>query len=873
MRKSFRWLGSVTAAVCMLTVAGVWLASNTVMADPPAVEDITLGQNTDSGALSSGKCTKYCTSWGGGWVQQSVDEYMSTSNGAGLTNSQKQDIQNAIVEQNMQNPVVLHLGFFEYTAGGGQMTGGFGGQITPDRAAANGMTISYNPDVAGSVSQQYVEAVYNHLVSLGIDLNQVFGNSGAYVIDANWFIGTPFYDMLLNVADPTLPFQPQEPSQPSVSGTGTGIFASSSKIVASGGGDIPGGISAETGWDGYGEIKFSTDQDHVHLSFEHTVGYTTTVVNDGPHSASSRKQTHTFNDTFATATTNWNVSTEGGSGSGSGSFSRRADQAGSAVQYTGGVDVSLAPGETKRVCQHIRYQSKLYSFVRLDHIEQGDDADYTLTPPESPAKWGPVTWHEWKLAGQSSAGTSGVCAYITRPEQPDAGDGTGGTGSTGSNIMFAGETADVSWNVSGKNADTRRLREWQAVVYRVPVGVNYSSSLHTGSRAWLYGNQRRDVCHWYSNHDYCDVLSGRSGSFGEDGQDHSYNTSANIVVPDTVGYKYCNSFGYRYEYWWYSSDSGWHQDKSYWRIHDASCRTIAKKPSVAIWNGGMLSAGGIKTSSSTRFDNAIMGIESNVGGPRTLYGSWVEYLAAIGRNVDYFTSGASLAIGSKTLAPPKSNPLDTSNSSLTIANKNRLGSSGIGNNSTYRTRLTTFLENQATRPGGDTLGAMENVAATQILRYDGNLKITGNITTLPGNYTNIYNIPQVVIFVHGNVEIASNVTRLDAWLIVDGKINTCGDFASGTTESDAVGRPRDVCNKQLAFNGPVMASSLTLNRSFGSDPLITYRNGTFGAPSTKYAAGEIFNLRMDTYLWAYAQAGRYASSYTESYTRELAPRY
>lgn len=224
MRKSFRWLGSVTAAVCMLTVAGVWLASNTVMADPPAVEDITLGQNTDSGALSSGKCTKYCTSWGGGWVQQSVDEYMSTSNGAGLTNSQKQDIQNAIVEQNMQNPVVLHLGFFEYTAGGGQMTGGFGGQITPDRAAANGMTISYNPDVAGSVSQQYVEAVYNHLVSLGIDLNQVFGNSGAYVIDANWFIGTPFYDMLLNVADPTLPFQPQEPSQPSVSGTVLGFL-------------------------------------------------------------------------------------------------------------------------------------------------------------------------------------------------------------------------------------------------------------------------------------------------------------------------------------------------------------------------------------------------------------------------------------------------------------------------------------------------------------------------------------------------------------------------------------------------------------------------------------------------------------------------
>lgn len=858
MKRSFKWLESVTVAVGMLAIAGVWLVSNAIAAYPPEVGDINKGQNTDSGALSSGKCVNYCTSWGGTWVAQSVDDYMNSPNKAGLTNSQKQDIQNGITDQNMKNPVVLHLGFLEYTAGGGAMTGGFGGQITPEKAAANGMTISYHPEIAGSVSQQFVEAVYNHLVSLGIDLNQIFSGAGAYVIDADWLIGTPFYDMLLNTSTP-FQLPPNTPSTISVGGTGTGIFASASKIEASGGGDIPGGISAETDWDGYGEIKFSTDQDHVHLTFEHTVGYTTTVVNDGPHTSGS----HSFSDQFATATTNWSVFTEGGSGGGGGSFSRRADQAGSAVQFTGGVDVSLAPGETKRVCQHIRYQAKLYTFAKINHIESG----------QTPTPWGPLTWHEWKLASQSGAGTSGVCAYITRPEAPDAGDGPGGTGSTNSNIMYAGETADVSWDVSGKNAETRRLREWQAVVFRVPVNVNYSPSLHTGTRAWLYGNQWRDVCHWYGSYDYCDVLSGRSGSFSESGENHSYNTSANIVVPDTVGYKYCNSFGYRYEYWWYSSDSGWHQDKSYWRIHDAACRTIAKKPSVAIWNGGMMTAGGVLTSPSLRFDNAIMGIESRDGGPRSLYGSWVEYLAAIGRNVDYFTSGASLAIGSKNLTAPRSNPLRIENSSLTIANKGRLGSSGIVNNSTYRTRLTTFLENQATPLGSDTLGAMENVATTRILRYDGNLKITGNITTAPGPYSNIYNVPQVVIFVHGNVEIASNVTRIDAWLIVDGKINTCSEFASGVTESDAIARLRDnYCTKQLVFNGPVMANRLTLNRSFGSDPLVA-RTGTFGAAPSKWNSGEIFNLRMDSYLWAYAQAGRYASSYTESYTRELAPRY
>lgn len=41
----------------------------------------------------------------------------------------------------------------------------------------------------------------------------------------------------------------------------------------------------------------------------------------------------------------------------------------------------------------------------------------------------------------------------------------------------------------------------------------------------------------------------------------------------------------------------------------------------------------------------------------------------------------------------------------------------------------------------------------------------------------------------------------------------------------------------------------------------------------KQSPAEVFNLRMDNYLWAYAQAGRYDSSYTESYSRELAPRY
>ena len=86
------------------------------------------------------------------------------------------------------------------------------------------------------------------------------------------------------------------------------------------------------------------------------------------------------------------------------------------------------------------------------------------------------------------------------------------------------------------------------------------------------------------------------------------------------------------------------------------------------------------------------------------------------------------------------------------------------------------------------------------------------------------------------------------------------------------------------INGPIIADGMITNRSYGSDPdkksSPNYGGGD-NMPANayndehmqRYTPAEIFNLRADNYLWAYAQAGRYDSSYTEAYTRELAPRY
>ena len=121
------------------------------------------------------------------------------------------------------------------------------------------------------------------------------------------------------------------------------------------------------------------------------------------------------------------------------------------------------------------------------------------------------------------------------------------------------------------------------------------------------------------------------------------------------------------------------------------------------------------------------------------------------------------------------------------------------------------------------------------------------------------------------------MTRIDAWIIATGTINTCKEFVDKSTSADASGKKNGICTNQIIFNGPVMASSLILNRSFGSDP--DTATGIGVAPtnrsidSSREAPAEIFNLRADTYLWAYAQSSRYDSSFTESYSRELAPRY
>ncbi|MBQ3409909.1 hypothetical protein IJG66_00930 [Candidatus Saccharibacteria bacterium] len=172
------------------------------------------------------------------------------------------------------------------------------------------------------------------------------------------------------------------------------------------------------------------------------------------------------------------------------------------------------------------------------------------------------------------------------------------------------------------------------------------------------------------------------------------------------------------------------------------------------------------------------------------------------------------------------------------------------------------------------------------------VKTLGAQDTGNASYTGSAQLPQSLIIVDGNIKISENVTRIDSWLIArNGNINTCNGYKVGQIiEENEHGDAEyitgsgylnsQVCKETLIINGPVFAKSLDLVRTAGAwsgggqDYSGNVKNRDYTDPTSNgsVAPAEIFNLRADSYLWAYDQAQRYSEAVV-TYTRELAPRY
>lgn len=555
--------------------------------------------------------------------------------------------------------------------------------------------------------------------------------------------------------------------------------------------------------------------------------------------------------------------------------------------------IQLKTGDTVKVCENITYDPKIVTLTRKAKKEK---VQVGVKPV--------VDHWEYSIEDEMDTGGSQSCIEITRPAEDNPGGQGPSSGSTNSDPMYVEETATMKQEVSAVAYKTRRIMEWRAIAFQPKVSVGYSAASVTGNlnsasrdstdpcayyRRKFGGELRDNRCVDFAKSDDIDSTGIPNSQAGEESQSGNWGSGGEtLFVPEYVGDKYCNSFGYRWEYWWGAQyDDGpvdWKSDgKSYWTNYDAACRAIAKKPSLSVFNGGIFVGGmqNVVTSLAPRnhyTKHDFAGV-ATVGAFDSVYGSWAEYLAVVGGQVKGdkekgFGSGASLAWnGSRYIDILDNSPLSISNTTQEV------GRSGITANSSTVDRLLSYFGNNCTGFSLGEIGSNE----TNIICIDGDVLIDRDIKLTQNTGDSIYTLPQVVIIAkNGSININSEVNRVDAWLIApNGVLNTCGNGDNLLGGNNSIGASvRDyggdiTCSKRLEINGPVFTKNVISKRSFGADGISNddHDGGNTEPDNHRAVSGEVFNLSADTYLWAYAQAGRYSSSYSEAYSRELPPRY
>lgn len=347
-----------------------------------------------------------------------------------------------------------------------------------------------------------------------------------------------------------------------------------------------------------------------------------------------------------------------------------------------------------------------------------------------------------------------------------------------------------------------------------------------------------------------------------------------------------------------------------WKMTKPECVSIGKMPMTNIIADGLYSDGKIEGATFRKQPSG----QSNPGA----FGSWGEYEVVSNSSVKNFASGAALGVGAGgvPLAGSSAYAMVSENlqngscqiAPLTFANTNcsttsvttELGkmsgantSYGLARNIRHRytgrsdakTVSGTISPNSYNTCTGaqvvvrDSAGNVKSCAhyvkangnltisagqlspgRSLIIETSGTVTISGSITLNNGPYTDISQIPQIMIFANA-INIDPAATQVDAWLLAglnggSGTINTCSSVNSTASLNG------NTCTNRLLISGPVIANKVLLHRTNGAG---------IGMPASAQAA-EIFYLSPATYLWAYNQSANLSQAYL-TYAREVAPRF
>ena len=432
--------------------------------------------------------------------------------------------------------------------------------------------------------------------------------------------------------------------------------------------------------------------------------------------------------------------------------------------------------------------------------------------------------YEFDLIPCIKAGTAN-CGGVDIPQEP-------------------GTTTPVTPNITGEGTPTPPGSRWVITRWKIP--GNFEGNPETPKQR--KDNNNGNTCSHYNSEfggHAVECNSGQTSTGSFNGNPPTVIGTDGITIPNNaeIGSRYCIGLSIS-PYKMSKDESQGVQNAKVgreWRHSAPICVLVVKKPKMQIWSNGIYARGGIKTS------------RSDIGGKT--FGSWAEFEALGGKPIIGFKTESSQNTNNLTFR----NGINNGGRSASIVDKGSWGSWGTSNN--VQGLINSI---KARYPSSN---AAKNV------RVEGNSGANANIGGLTGTGTNIYNGKDITItgnivnnepkanaggqfaqtiIIADNIKISKDVTRVDAWLIASGEINTCPVGKADVNEIN--------CGKPLAVNGPVIARTLNSWRTAGSNP------------NNREEPAETYNQRADVYLWAYGQAGGPGRIIT-TYTKELPVRY
>ena len=356
-----------------------------------------------------------------------------------------------------------------------------------------------------------------------------------------------------------------------------------------------------------------------------------------------------------------------------------------------------------------------------------------------------------------------------------------------------------------------------------------------------------------------------------------------------------------------------------WSKIDKTCFTVAKRPSFQVWGGGVYSNGNIAALDNTKNNLAgVPGYEyiASNSNNKVAFGSWAEQAVVANGAVKGLTSGAATGLNFAVDGNILNGIAENNNEDycdrvpLSFANRTSQGCPNNGTATGYLGAKNNELDRKAfiNYVIGDTNASVTKLTATNddgsyslnsdILndaslieksRTEDGEEIDSNtrVVMVAGNnddvmvagtivinsnlqyedyktYTGLSEIPKLIIYAD-NISIACNVTRIDAILIANGKVDTCPTNKDREDLKDGdpvlINNPEN--STQLTINGMIITNQLDLNRTYGAATGINS-----GIPA------EIINYDASTILWSMNQidTDNYAGM-SAVYQHEIAPRY